>query len=1214
MPEFDRSTGQGSSAQKGAESGGEESTTPPTPNYLIPKMGELPVSSTVRYQTVVMDEMSDHGDAASMWKAIREPVLHAIRGYGNELIILRAIAGDVPATMNDAPLTDHQSPIDVTDQLETLFADPFDGVVHEKSIQTPHRRAGDRLRIEYAPAGSDDGRIITRDYRDGDRVAEPEFEVLQAVTSGDVASATADQSLGDATAFVRSLVENGRLEFVVGDDRLPFAEGVSNPKVRIVWTSGGRKFDETFQEGESVSLGLAEEIVRATFGAQPPVGTVDLTDHVRGHVGIDRLDLKVSPDRFPARPAGSPVPSQFRLRVDYLAYGARHVAYVAPDERLYLNVSEMRPTERAIRRSLFEPVPESVVELAARLFTMGVTAKKVRSAEPAAIEGEEAPVIEDDSDSLDLADWIADRMEWSSDGRFDPVASASHDALSEPAFGAVLYHEQGWYVRGLALGNLLHSVALAPGEVTQIAVSNWSHATRATEDELVTQLDSTTAADTRARSITEVQNASVRERAWGNSNAETTATSRASASSSFSAKGRLGFFGSVKGSAEGTSNSFGSAHNVSSVVTRSGGDKDVAMAANQSINDTTNRHAEAVRSKRAATVREVTQTENQQVTTRVIANYNHMHALTMMYFEVIEVYSLRTRVVDAERVVFMPFVVRDVVDLVPRYGAVLIEAANAAERPDLAEAIAYYREGLHDAQIQSNEDGTRSAEPLTLAADILDAEEKLKQARDNLESREADLASQSEVRKAKRDAALSKLDELQGKRADIVSSMSTFERMNPVFARLATQAIRDQLKPLEVAMRRAEGDLKAISDADQRDLERLHASVRRARRAVARRRQRLDVLLQTRRTVRELVERSNQGPFHENRLFFNQAVWLTLSPSEVLGMARSFRLRTGLKFADELDPTPVSVSGNYIGYRWPHSDATKQRRYKAQWVQPWTPDAEMDPASILTDIAVPTGGVFGEAVLGQAVSAEKIDLTRFWNWQDSMIPILPTGINPVTMATPKMQDLDPRAQGLDESSAKLQPMQDLPAPSGFGALAGTLQAQMFRDMSGQSVLQTLAESATKAAAESEQNAADIASNNLAAGFDFMKDMAGKALQAAAASSTGGGSMLGSLVAKKSGGGASVLGGVLNASDGAGRDRVLDHVVGKGADLAVGAASQKRDGDAPASSSDGDGTGEGGTETDDDDDDPGRAVRPGHGTDIVAESDREPGLDDDFEPV
>ncbi|MEO6799200.1 MAG: hypothetical protein ABI178_04625 [Rhodanobacter sp.] len=49
-------------------------------------------------------------------------------------------------------------------------------------------------------------------------------------------------------------------------------------------------------------------------------------------------------------------------------------------------------------------------------------------------------------------------------------------------------------------------------------------------------------------------------------------------------------------------------------------------------------------------------------------------------------------------------------------------------------------------------------------------------------------------------------------------------------------------------------------------------------------------------------------------------------------------------------------------------------------------------------IALPTRGVLGEAVLGHCASAEKIDLTRFWNWQDSPSDTAPA-ISPVTLPT-----------------------------------------------------------------------------------------------------------------------------------------------------------------------------------------------------------------------
>ena len=38
-----------------------------------------------------------------------------------------------------------------------------------------------------------------------------------------------------------------------------------------------------------------------------------------------------------------------------------------------------------------------------------------------------------------------------------------------------------------------------------------------------------------------------------------------------------------------------------------------------------------------------------------------------------------------------------------------------------------------------------------------------------------------------------------------------------------------------------------------------------------------------------------------------------------------------------------------------------------------------------TTISLPTDGMIGEAVLGETNVSEKIDLTRFWNWQDSPI-------------------------------------------------------------------------------------------------------------------------------------------------------------------------------------------------------------------------------------
>ncbi len=76
--------------------------TPPTPNYLIPKMGELPVSSTAHYRTVVLSDIME-GDISPMWKAIREPLLAAMKKRAKlgspDLQLIRAVYGHVPTNL-----------------------------------------------------------------------------------------------------------------------------------------------------------------------------------------------------------------------------------------------------------------------------------------------------------------------------------------------------------------------------------------------------------------------------------------------------------------------------------------------------------------------------------------------------------------------------------------------------------------------------------------------------------------------------------------------------------------------------------------------------------------------------------------------------------------------------------------------------------------------------------------------------------------------------------------------------------------------------------------------------------------------------------------------------------------------------------------------------------------------------------------------------------
>jgi hypothetical protein len=92
-------------------------------------------------------------------------------------------------------------------------------------------------------------------------------------------------------------------------------------------------------------------------------------------------------------------------------------------------------------------------------------------------------------------------------------------------------------------------------------------------------------------------------------------------------------------------------------------------------------------------------------------------------------------------------------------------------------------------------------------------------------------------------------------------------------------------------------------------------------------------------------------------------------------------------------------------------------------------------------IALPTRGVLGEAVLGSCPSAEKIDLTRFWNWADSPTESAPE-IAPVTVPTTQ-PSLTAGAQG-PSALTSLQPLiNNINAnPAAPGADAALLSAMI----------------------------------------------------------------------------------------------------------------------------------------------------------------------------
>ena len=133
----------------------------------------------------------------------------------------------------------------------------------------------------------------------------------------------------------------------------------------------------------------------------------------------------------------------------------------------------------------------------------------------------------------------------------------------------------------------------------------------------------------------------------------------------------------------------------------------------------------------------------------------------------------------------------------------------------------------------------------------------------------------------------------------------------------------------------------------------------------------------------------------ENTVEYSKAVWQSLTPEERAIMLEQYTIgvpQGGLPDASQEVPLLNCVANQVLGYFGntalmpffiPPTVADKVG-YTSRDVQESLLRFHRQayrPAQ--TSITLPARGVLGEAVLGHCESSEKIDLTRFWNWQDS---------------------------------------------------------------------------------------------------------------------------------------------------------------------------------------------------------------------------------------
>jgi hypothetical protein len=227
------------------------------------------------------------------------------------------------------------------------------------------------------------------------------------------------------------------------------------------------------------------------------------------------------------------------------------------------------------------------------------------------------------------------------------------------ATGHVLHFKSVFKADGYSLGELLYSLPLAPGQKKQIVVFDAQHTLAGAESQVLSQGERLSAELVSDRLITDQLSGAIDESLSGRSEAST-----AGISAGLGVSGSAGAIGGSLGVAGGYSNSNSLASQSSS--------RGISQFFGEKLRQSVLQNAESYRRLNASVVTTVKEGQEYAVTSEVVANHNHCHSLTMMYFEVLRHYAIFQELSHVEESVFVPLLLtRFSVDNIHKYKDVL---------------------------------------------------------------------------------------------------------------------------------------------------------------------------------------------------------------------------------------------------------------------------------------------------------------------------------------------------------------------------------------------------------------------------------------------------------------------------------------------------------------------------------------------------------------
>lgn len=202
-------------------------------------------------------------------------------------------------------------------------------------------------------------------------------------------------------------------------------------------------------------------------------------------------------------------------------------------------------------------------------------------------------------------------------------------------WGQLLEFRQTWRSLGHSLGEIKYSLTLAPGEAVKVAVIDWKRSDQARREGSNSSSEGLTHEQTAERDIDDIVSGRVEEMQRGAS-----------------------IMGGLAGAMDFTIPQYGISaagrHSIGAGMAYTEGTREVAASAHENIHQQVMQRSNLARTQNSTVVVQATQAESDQLATRIVANMNRGHALSILYYEILRHLAVRTEYVRADPCVLVP--------------------------------------------------------------------------------------------------------------------------------------------------------------------------------------------------------------------------------------------------------------------------------------------------------------------------------------------------------------------------------------------------------------------------------------------------------------------------------------------------------------------------------------------------------------------------------